>query len=119
MKQPNIPIISAASIAVDANSNPIPMEQEEMCAIQAVWTGTPVGNFTIEVSCDDGALTPSGVPTGITNWSTYTGSTVAAGGADGDFTWLIADLPVKWIRLKYTHTSGTGTLNARLNGKGD
>lgn len=119
MRQPNAPIMVNVSLAADAVSDPILMKQEFMCAIQAVWTGSPVGNFTIETSCDPGMIDPiTGDPSGITNWVTYSGSTLAAGGSSGVFTWRINSLPEAWIRLKYTSSSGTGTVNARFNAKG-
>lgn len=119
MRQPNVQIVTNGAMIADVASNPVFMEQEYMCSIQAVWTGSPTGNFTIETSCDVGAVDPhTGLPTGINNWDTYTGSTVAAGGAAGSNTFRINVLPDRWVRLKYTHSSGTGTLNARMQAKG-
>lgn len=89
--------------------------------IQAIWTGVPVGNFTIQVSNDIVAVNP--VSTGdpainVVNWTTYTGSSTAAGGAPGDFAWIAQNAGYQWVRLLYTRTSGTGTVNATFNGKG-
>lgn len=107
------------SLGATVASDAVLMKQEYMCAIQAVWDGSPVGDFTIETSCDVGAIDPiTGDPTGITNWVFYAGSTQAAGGSTGMFTWRINSVPENWIRLKYTRTSGTGTVNARFNAKG-
>lgn len=119
MKQPNVPIMTNVSMGASANSIAIPLEQEQLVSVQAVWSGAPVGDFTIETACDVGAFDPSGQPTGITNWNTYTGSSQAAGGSSGVFTWRIRSIPDRWLRLKYTRTSGTGTVNARTNEKGD
>lgn len=106
-------------MAADLASDPVLMKQEYMCAIHAVWTGTPAGNFTIETTCDVGVIDPqNGAVTGLTNWTTYPDSTQAAGGGGGTFIWHINVLPDPWVRLKYTSSSGTGTLNVRFNAKG-
>lgn len=119
MRQPNDPIMTNVSLAADAVSLPIPMEQEYMTSVQAVWTGAPVGDFTIETSCDLGVVNPAtGAITGLNNWSTYTGSSLAAGGGAGDFTWRINSVPDRWVRLKYTSSSGSGTVNVRFQAKG-
>lgn len=121
MRQPNVPIMVNVSLGADAASNPIFMEQEAMVSIQAIWSGSPVGNFTIETTDDAGQVNPATglpVPASVADWNTYTGSTVAAGGSTGIFTWRIWQNPDRWIRLKYTSTSGTGTINARSNAKG-
>lgn len=114
-------IMTAVSLGADATSNPIRMEQEMWLSIQAVWTGSPAGNFTVETSNDDGVINPLtglAVASSIANWTTYTGSSQAAGGAAGDFVWRLIGVPDKWVRLKYTRTSGTGSVTARFMAKG-
>lgn len=113
----NVAIVTNGDMTADVTSTMINIGQLMVGSIQAVWTGTPVGNFTIELSNDVGQTSPDGSVTGVTNWSLYTGSTQAAGGAAGNFMWLLDDLGAKWVRFKYTHSSSTGTLNARLNFK--
>lgn len=121
MRQPTAPIMRNVSLGASAVSDAILMEQEWILAVQAVWTGTPVGDFTIETSCDVGNIDPTtGLPDSgsITNWVLYSGSTQAAGGGDGMFIWRLTTVPDRWVRLKYTRTSGTGTVNARFQAKG-
>lgn len=118
MRQPNAPIMTAVSLGATVASDPILMKQEYICSIQAVWTGTPVGNFTIETTCDVGSVESDGSVTGLTNWDTYTGSTQAAGGGSGSFTWRLNSVPDAWVRLKYTRSSSTGSVTARFNAKG-
>ncbi|MCP3681247.1 MAG: hypothetical protein GY861_01025 [bacterium] len=100
--------INAGSMTADVAGESIDMLSKGMLSIQAIWTGTPAGNFTIEISNDGG-----------TTWSTYTGSTVAAGGAAGDHVWEITAAPSKAYRLYYTVSSSTGTLNAYNVVKGE
>ena len=115
MQTGNFPILTNQSMGATFSSNPIMLTREWCISIQAVWTGSPVGNFTVEVSDDDGS---DQFGTGVTNWDTYAGSTSAAGGAAGILTYAISDVSFKWARLKYTRASGTGTVNARANIKG-
>ena len=70
-------------------------------SFSASWTatGSPVGDFTIEVSNDDSV------------WETVTDSTIAAGGGAGSHLWDIDNIRAKYVRLKYTSSSGgTGAL---------
>lgn len=85
-----------------------------LLSIQAVWTGSPVGDFKIQTSDDFYTVSQSAL---ITNWTDYTGSTQAAGGAAGNATWRIADAGDRWYRVVYTSTSGSGTVNARFQAK--
>lgn len=115
MNTSNFPIASSQSMGASFNSTTIPLTQVGFLSIQAVWTGSPVGNFSLQVS-DDQGTDPQG--SGVVNWTTYTGSSSAAGGADGDLTYEVTVTGEKWIRLIYTRTSGTGTVNARCETKG-
>lgn len=87
-------------------------------SIQATWTGAPVGNFTVEISNDKVAVGLTDPSQFVTHWTTYTGSSQAAGGGSGDWVWDIANIGYRRVRLKYTKTSGTGTANAVWCGKG-
>lgn len=104
---------TSVSLGATSNSDAIFIEQECLISIQIEWTaGSPVGDFTLETSCDVGPAT------GITNWTTYSGSTQAAGGATGTFVWRVANIPDRWIRVTYTRTSASGTLAGRFQAKG-
>lgn len=121
MREANAPLTWAGaltkSLGSTSQSDAIFLEQEGMVEIQATWTGSPVGNFTLETSADQGNQNVY-PPTGITNWSTYTGSSQAAGGAGGSFSWRIIQSPSRWVRLVFTFTSGTGSVSARFQAKG-
>ena len=85
----------------------IPLQQAFMCGIQAVYTGAPVGSLFLTVSND-----------GIT-YSKYNSSdNPQAITAAGNYYWIIPATPFNFLKLNYTVTSGTGTLNATSSYKG-
>lgn len=105
------------SIGLDVN-------QIALGSIQAVWTGVPVGTLFLEISNDDVPVAAApNQPVGadpaanVVNWSTYTGSQLAISGP-GNFLWNLVFLGYRWIRLSYTPTSGSGTLNSTASVKG-
>lgn len=81
------------------------------------FTGTPTGTFSVEVS-NDYSINPDGSVRNAGTWTpiTLTGSPVASGSAGTGFI-DIDGIAAYAIRLKYTNTSGSGVLNAYVNGK--
>lgn len=76
-------------------------------AYQAIWTGTPTGTLTIEASLDN------------SNWATIT--TTFTSNPAGSASNSVANVPTagySYLRVKYTRTSGTGTLTIYVAGKG-
>lgn len=118
MEVDNFAVFTNVAMTADRFSSPVDANQYGLVDLQAVWTGAPVGTLYVQTSNDVGQTLPDGTVGGITNWTTYTGSATAAGGAAGDFAWHIWATGFKWVRLAYLFTSGSGTLNARVNQKG-
>lgn len=88
-------------------------------SVQIFWTGTPVGNWSLQGSCDVGYIEANGTVTGVSHWSTIANSTVAAGGAAGDFVANFEGPQFRWFRAVYTASSSTGTItSATFNIKG-
>ncbi len=87
-----------------------------MACIQAVFTGTPNGTFKLQVSTTHKEDNQGNILTAGT-WTDYTGSSQAIVAA-GDFAWNLSTTPYPYVRLVYTRSSGTGTLNVTINGKG-
>ena len=79
-------------------------------SVQSVSTGTGVGTIKIQVSNDS----ETGVPV---NWSDLSGATIAVTAASVLVLPKI-EVSYQFIRLVYTKTSGTGTLNARIKSIG-
>ncbi len=87
--------------------------------IQFNWSGaSPVGTFTVEVSIDY-AQDYLGNVTNAGTWNTLAISpAVAATGTSPDSAFIaLNQLPAPWVRVKYTRTSGTGTLQSFISGK--
>lgn len=85
--------------------------------IQLTWTGAAVGTFAVEVSADyaqdiEGNVQVAG------NWTALSLSPapVAAGVANTIYV-DINGISAPWIRIKYTKTSSTGTLQGYITGK--
>ncbi len=85
--------------------------------VELVFTGTPTGTFEIQGSLDyqrdlNGNVTNAG------HWVPITLPTPPiASGAAGDILIDMNQLSFPYIRVVYTRTSGSGSLNAYIGGK--
>ncbi len=106
------------SMAASFNSNPIKTDRFNKVGIHAVWaTGSsPVGDFTLQITNDIGYRHADGTVSGLTNWTTVTDTTAAAGGAAGSQYWDL-ETAARWVRVVYTRTSGSSTVDIRAHGK--
>lgn len=107
----NIQIITNGDMSSNIISLSTNLDEAASYSIQAVFTGTPVGVLMLEGTND----VPT-TDTNLTNWTIITDSesdVLEAG------SYLInVEFPVySYVRLVYTRTSGSGTLNARINAK--
>jgi len=81
------------------------------------WTGSPVGVFSVEIS-NDYKRGANGDVINAGTWVPVSLSVPAeAIGSSGDGCIHLTDIAAYAIRLKYTRTSGSGTLNATVSGK--
>lgn len=104
-------IVDSVSMGGDIESDPVNIEFLDNIAIQLNFTGTGVGTFAVEVSLDHETNT-AGTFVAID----LSPAPAAVGSADSIFLDL-NQLGARWIRVTYTSTSGTGTLNAFLTAK--
>lgn len=76
-------------------------------SISVTWTGTPVGSFVLQLSNEIQVGTTAVSDAGFDD---IPGSTLSVS-ASGQQTWTFT-LPyyARWFRLKYTATSGSGTI---------
>lgn len=112
-------ILSAGDMSqATLTSDGLDLQQVPLASIHAVFTGSPVGTLTLEVSNDKvAAVNGSNQATNVTTWTTYTGSSQSIS-ASGDFLYNLLSTGYRWIRLKYTRTSGTGSLTVTSVTKG-
>lgn len=99
-------LVVNGSMTGNITSVSFPVSQASIASLQAVWTGTPVGALTILISNDD------------VNYTTYTGSSVSIAGSAGNFLWNLISCGFNFVRVLYTASSSTGTLNVTGSYKG-
>lgn len=111
------PVIVDGDMSGDITSDVTIINYMSGVSYDISWTGTPTGTFSVEVS-NSYSTNPDGSVANAGTWSavTLSGSVTASGSADNGMINL-AGLEVYAIRLVYTATSGTGTLNAVICGK--
>lgn len=98
-------LLSGGDMSGNITSNAQQLNQMALSAIQAYWTGSPVGTLKLQISNDNA------------NWTDYTGSSTSVSGA-GNFVWNLVYAGFPWVRVVYTFSSGTGSLSVTVNGKG-
>jgi len=84
-------------------------------SFQAIWTGTPNGTFTFQISNYPGTIFNSdGSVISSVTWTTLTNpagfAALQPAGAAGNAEFGFADMSAKWIRPIYTNASSTGTI---------
>lgn len=103
----NTPIITAGSMATSLTSTSTEIKEYKGYAIQAVWSAgsTPVGSTKLQVSLDN------------TTFTDVTGSDLAVSGNSGSNFYNVELANYPYVRLVYTRTSGSGTLNVSISAK--
>lgn len=114
-----ISLITDQSMGGNVTSKVINTQFLNEAYLQLLFTGTPTGTFTVETSGDyvpDDEFRTS--PPNAGNWDALDlGTTLSATGAAGTISIDITLSAVPYLRVVYTRTSGTGTLNAKISGK--
>ena len=81
------------------------------------WTGSPTGTFSVELS-NTYSLNADGTVNNAGQWTPVAlSSPITASGSPDNAFINLAGLEAYAIRLTYTRTSGSGTLNATICGK--
>lgn len=105
MNNANKKIVSGQSMAANYTSPTIDVNQVYGLSFQAVFTGSPVGSFKLQVSSQDVPSTGD-----VTEWSDVADSETAISAA-GNVFYNVTDVFFHWVRIVYTFSSGTGSLN--------
>lgn len=113
-------IMNAVDVSTSVNGPAYWLKLVYGFAIQAEFSGAPVGTVSLQGSCDAGDNTPEDPETGsgVVNWTTIKDSPQSVSGA-GPVLWNYNGVFYKWVRLVYTATSGTGTVTVTMNTKGE
>lgn len=111
------PVITNAAMTGNVTSAVTLKNEISGINYSVVYTGAPVGTFSVEAS-DDYSVNPDGSVHNAGTWNTLpTTPAVVASGAPGNG--MIEVVTIAYAtRLVYTFTSGTGTLNATVVGQG-
>lgn len=102
---PPLRLWNGHSLGADMVTVPFDIQSWDGVGIQLVWTGTPVGLLTFQVSIDP-TLGWGDLPEGTLNIN-------GAGDALRDFN----ATNFYYFRISYTRTSGTGTIIAAVGAK--
>lgn len=89
-------IITAGDMSGSLTSAVYDLQYKSLAAVQAFYTGSPVGSLVVQGSCDG------------THWSTQ--QTATAISAAGDILLNIGLVGFQFLRVIYTRSSGTGSL---------
>ena len=111
-------ILKAVSMGANITSDAVEVKLQDNVGVQLNWIGTPTGVFSVEVSMDynediNGNITNQG------NWISLPLSPPIAASGAADVAYIdLNQLSASYIRVKYTRTSGTGTLDCFVTAKG-
>jgi hypothetical protein len=108
-------VINATSMAASITGAATNIQYLDNVSVQASWTSTPVGTIAIEGSLDHSANPITNQTINAGTWTTIL--SYAAGGAAGGFLQDMNNLSFPWIRVSYTRSSSSGTLDVYISGK--
>ena len=111
---------SATSLAASFSSTPFDIRTLDNIAVQLnATTSNAVGTFSVQGSLDynpGGSTSPSGPVAG--NWIAITLPAIPTlASVDAQFLLDLNQLSFPWLRIAYTRTSGTGTVDIYVSGK--
>lgn len=111
--------VTAGDLSANLTSPVTDIRYLDNIAIQLIFTGTPTGTFVVQGSLDYmRAFSEEARAVNAGTWTTITlGSTLAASGAAGNILVDLNQLSFPYIRVVYTRTSGTGSLDMWVEGK--
>lgn len=110
-----------ADLSANWESQPIWLGHIANYAIQLKFSSTPNGTFKLQASNDPGQIvSPSKVvqDAKVEDWTDIADSEQAVS-ADGNHMWTVQNAGYLWVRIVFTHSSGSGVLDkARAYVKG-
>lgn len=110
-------VITNGDMSGDITSSVTIISNISLGSYIASWSGaTPIGTLTVEVS-NDYSVNADGSVKNPGTWVVFPSATGAVSGNTGTGAFDVADNGFYAMRLKYTRTSGTGTMQAYFAGK--
>lgn len=115
--QKSYQIITSGNMAASITSAAQEIQYQDNIGIQLNWSGAPVGTFSVQISMDhkediEGNIVTAG------NWITLPLSPAITASGTPDTAYIdLNQQSAPYVRVVYTRTSGTGTLNAFVTGK--
>jgi hypothetical protein len=106
-------VLEAGDMSADVASAAIDMLSLPFGALEAAWTGSPVGTFSVDGSIQNVASADL-----VTTWYPTGTAIEDPAGAAGSTLINLSGVGFRWLRLSYTRTSGTGSLTVTAFGKG-
>lgn len=110
-------LLSATSMGANITSAAVEIALQDNIGIQLHWTGTPSGTFDVQISADhlqdmEGNIQVPG------NWvSLALSPAIIASGAADDAYIDLNQMSARYVRLVYTRSAGTGSLDCTVMGK--
>lgn len=103
----NTQLVNAQSMGATITSSSISVQEAISYAVQAVWSAgsTPIGTFDLQASNDD------------INFTSLLDQGAEVTGNTGSIIINVEKPAYGFIRVVYTRTSGSGTLNVKVNAK--
>ena len=112
--------MATADLSATTNTGWCRVGNCSIVSIQQTWTGTPAGTFTLQATDShwpldksDTTLTADGTP--AYDLGAVFSAIPAGSASSGDD--QFSNVAAKWVRVKYTRTSGTGTYTGRMTAK--
>lgn len=114
---PSYKLVAAGDMSASITSLATNIQQVDNVGIQLNFTGSPTGTFSVQVSADHTEDVNKNVIV-AGHWESLTLSpTPTASGTSGDIYIDLNQLSAPWVRIVYTRSSGTGSLDAYVTGK--
>lgn len=114
MKNASDVLLDRASMAADATSDAVLIDQIYGYTCQCIYTGSPVGNLKIQATNE----LPNDHTEVPTTWNDLSTLTVAISASGSTMVSPVQGQFYKYFRVKYERTSGSGNLTVRYFGKG-
>lgn len=110
--------------SITTGSSAVPLERIEGFSVQAIMAGTGsvgvTGSFKLQASLDR-ATNVNAKNISLSNWTDVSGSSASiavAPNASHSVVWNVSQAYYPFVRVHYTNTAGSGSLTARVAGKG-